>query len=247
MTFEFREPVAFIKAMSFLHILGPKTHDGGKTITIGTPETNRNGLYSLPFASDVYKSVTMIEVKLHGEGSINSLEYPYCAKIPKPLISIKKSAGPTGMCNSSGINSMRKQYSTSEPWIYCYEISVPTTSQECLYDVVLADPAPAGGTGGPRNVTRLDEVLCPGQTRYISGEPRWGRTDGNIEATVEGYGYYSGDHAMSRDSASLTWVPLPPSMAPVQPTPNTATSINRPSPCPLVTLDFTNLPNPMAR
>ena len=62
--------------------------------------------------------------------------------------------------------------SIDDTWVYCYRISVPDTSEECLFDVVLNDPAPIGGTSGPLLVTIAPDELCPGDVTFIEGEER---------------------------------------------------------------------------
>jgi len=129
--------------------------------------------------------------------------------------------------------------SADATWTYCYVISVPAHSEECLYDVTLTDPSPIGGTGGPRNVTGVGETLCKGQTMYLPGVNRVGvvSQERPFDATVQGYDYYSDKVVTERNIASVR--------PPLSPT-DTPTS-SPPSSCPLVKLDFTDLPNPMAR
>jgi len=79
-----------------------------------------------------------------------------------------------------GINGMKENIynlpSTTASWAYCYVISVLPNSEECLYDVTLTDPAPIGGITGVKNITKVDETLCQGQTVYIPGVTRTGLT-----------------------------------------------------------------------
>jgi len=336
-TFEFREPLEFVKSMRFLGLSGcgdtPDVtvfFDQGKQITMDTPVTGENSVYTLPFKTNLYKNVTRIEtntngngvvsslefpscakplkpliavkkyvgppdlctsagvtnmednlyslpdasaswaycyvvsipsnseeclyenvtridIQIFGPGAINSLEYPYCAQSPATAVSIKKYAGPPNLCTASGITSMQDDVytlsATNLTWAYCYVITVPDTSEECLYDVTLTDRAPIGGIKGMRNVTAVRETLCKGQTKYIPGVQRTGLAahEGPFDAIVQGYGYYSGTEVTSRDHASV-WPPIPPTL---QPTP--APSSSRPTPCPMIKLDFNNLQNPMAR
>lgn len=171
-TFEFREPVEFVKSMTFIDLKITPTpnvtifYDGGKSITTDTQDTGDNGVYTLPFKTSLYQNVTRIEITVERHGSISSLEYPYCSKPLKPQIAVKKYAGPPDLCTASGIASMQDVVytlpSNGAPWAYCYVVSVPSTSEECLYDITLRDSAPIGGTGG-RSVTGVSETLCQGQ------------------------------------------------------------------------------------
>jgi len=238
-TFEFREPLEFVKAMTFLDIKGygptPDVtvfYDQGKQITIDTPVTGDNSVYTLPFKTSLYKNVTRIDINIEQYGVLSSLEFPSCVKPMKPLISVKKYVGPPDLCTASSVGSMQDDVYTlpitNAMWAYCYVISVPSNSEECLYDVTLTDPAPIGGTNGTQKVTTVGETVCQGQSVYFPGITRSGvvAQEGPFDATVEGYGYYSGTQVINRDPGS------------VQPPIST---------CPLVKLDFTNLPNPMAR
>jgi len=213
-TFEFREPVEFIKAMSFNNLKGPNTQDvtvfygEGKNINIYTPDTGVNGAYTLPFRTSLYNNVTRIEFRTLGGGAISSLQYPYCAKTPKPQISIKKYAGPVAACSASGLTSMRdNEYiiPDNENWTYCYVISVPPDSDECLYDVVYMDPAPNGGTVGRKALTNATELFCRGETRYVEGPSMTfsQAPESASSAVVEGFGYYSGELVRNEDSASV--------------------------------------------
>ena len=202
--------------------------DNGKVETFDTAATGDNGFFKREFDTSVYKDVTRIQIEYFGSGSIDSVQYPYCAQAPTPQIAIKKYSGPTGLCSSNGIASMQDDIYTvpsgSASWTYCYEVSIPATSGECLYDVVMNDPAPIGGIGS-RNVTLRHVVMCPGEKVYIPGVVKAGSLapEGSIDATVEGYGYYSGQRVTSRDPAAVriaspTPVPVAPSPAPVLPT-----------------------------
>jgi len=213
-TFQFREPIDYIKLISLLDVDEGSpdiklTYDAGKTNIFDTPVTGNNGFLSFPFNTFTYKKVTSIEIKYFGSGSINSLVYPYCPQTPTPKIAIKKFAGPPGLCTATGITSMQDDVytvpSTSASWAYCYEITVPSTSDECLYDVVLDDPAPIGGTTGPKNVTKPNELLCPGQTVYVAGDTKSGSLapEASFTANVDGYGYYSSIKVSSQDPASV--------------------------------------------
>jgi len=184
-TFDFREPTPFLEMLSILDIdeaPTPKikvTYAGGMTYSESTAVTGENGFLEVPFNTAIIQNVTRVEIFYSGSGSINSLEYPYCPQTPIPVIAIKKYAGPsTASCSASGIASMEDNLytvpSTSSSWKYCYEVSVPSTSQECLYDVVMNDPAPIGGTGGSVNVTSVSAKLCPGEKVYISGDVKDG-------------------------------------------------------------------------
>jgi len=247
--------------------------DGGKKIDIRMPETGINGVYTLPFMTILYKNVTRIEVKIRRSGAVTALTYPYCPKTPKTAISIKKYAGPPNLCHASGVLNMQDVAYTvpnDAQWAYCYAISVPSTSEEYLYDIKLTYPASAGGIGTIK-VTTASERLCPGgETRYIVGPTRssWQVQKDSIEAIVEGYGYYSGVQVTNRDSVTATGSIIPPSppqpvvsptlpptlptalpAAPVSPLVPSAppVSFGSPTACPLISLNFTNLVNPMAR
>jgi len=167
-------PVDFVKAMTFVDSIGPNTPDvtvffgAGQSITIGTMAAGSNSVYTLPFRPSLYRKVTRIEVNIPESGYISSLEYAYCASVPKTEISIKKYAGPVGACTATGI-------SAGDDLVYnvpgnenCYLISNPNTSDECLYDITLTDPAPKGGIGSLL-VTTIAQTLCPGQTLYVPG------------------------------------------------------------------------------
>jgi len=114
-TFEFREPVEYIKLISFLNneavLLTPDitlTYDGGKRTVFSAPYTGENRLASVLLNRDPsHKRVTMVEVENFGSGAIDSLEYPYCAQTPKPLTSIKKYGGPVDACSASGLSSVQ--------------------------------------------------------------------------------------------------------------------------------------------
>jgi len=90
-------------------------------------------------------------------------------------------------------------------WAYRYEITVPVESDECLYDITLTDLAPRGGIGSMIDVLAVNETLCPGTTKYIPGPTRTfdDAPEGAIDATVKGYGYYSGTLVSSTDYAAV--------------------------------------------
>jgi len=213
-TFEFREPIEFVKSISFLdtNIYGPQvslTSAAGRwSGVLSVPLTGDNGFNLLEFPHYMYKNVAHIEISI-ALGSINSLEYRYCAKTPRTAVSIKKYAGPPSLCTASDVTSMQDDVhtlpATNTTWAYCYVISVPSNSDECLYDVTLTDPAPIGGTGGMNNVTKIDETLCKGQTVYVPGVNRTGLAvqEGPFEATLQAYGYYSGTLVSSQDGATV--------------------------------------------
>jgi len=185
------------------------TYDVGKTADIVAPTTGENGFVSFPFNTNLYKKVTMVDIKFDASSAINSLEYPYCPQTPKPQISIKKYAGPPGLCTAVGVHLMKDdEYilpSNYAHFAYCYEITVPSSSDECVYDIVLNGPAPIGGTGSPKAVTSKNQLLCPGEKIYVAGLTKtcsYG-DEGPIDATVDGYGYYSGNVVHSQDPASI--------------------------------------------
>jgi len=213
MTFDFREPIEFIKTISFLNIERSDTPDitifyeGTKTTVIDAPFTDKNGFVSIPFKTSLYKLVSRIEVKIFNSGVVTSLEYPYCAKTPTTAISVKKYAGPSNLCSQSGIPSMQDVFydiPKNTQWAYCYQISIPSNSEECLYDITLSDSASVGGIGSFL-VTKTSEMLCPGEVRYIAGLTRSSSqvTVESTEAAVQGYGYYSGTLVSGRDSAMV--------------------------------------------
>lgn len=130
-------------------------------------------------------------------GAVSSLTYPYCSKTPSTAISIKKYAGPVNTCNAAGIPNMgdtvyKVPANGNVVWAYCYAVSVPSNSEECLYDITLSDDPSSGGIGIV-GVTTAGESLCPGgETRYFAGPTIVGQVvPFYIDATVEGYGYYS--------------------------------------------------------
>jgi len=78
-TFEFREPVEFIKLISLLDTKSGNTpeikitYDGGnKTMIMKTPPTGDNGFVSIPFDTNIYRKVTMLDIKILSAGTINS-------------------------------------------------------------------------------------------------------------------------------------------------------------------------------
>lgn len=189
----------------------------------------------------------MVDIKYEGSGSIESLKYRYCPETPTPLIKIVKYAGPPGKCDPNGVGSLEDVLYTvpseSDSWVYCYEISVPPESEECLFDVQFQDPAPIGGTpnGGFVDVTMPNTRLCPGDTpKYFQGPIRLGEVapEGPIDAKVVGVGQYSGTEVFDEDPAKVDVIAdiiTPPTPAP-----------SSPGQCPFVTLNFTSIPNPMA-
>jgi len=207
LTFEFCEPIEFVKLITLFNVKkGPVTpdvkviFDGGKTIAIDMPDMGGNGVYALPFKTDLYQKVTRVEVRVEGSsGAISSLEYPYCARTPTTTISVKKYAGPPNLCTASGIRSMKDSLYTvpdRAEWAYCYEIRIPSSSKECLYGITLTDPAPIGGRIGTRNVMAVSETLCStGQAVYIAGPSRSFSQvpEPPVDAVIqEGHGYHSG-------------------------------------------------------
>jgi len=193
--------------------MGPKTpnvtvfYDADKSITIDTIATGDNGVYTLPFMTRVYRDVTRIEVTIISSGSISSIEYPYCGSTPKTDINIKKYAGPVGACTATGITAADDLLYTvlnKATWAYCYEITIPQNNDECLYNVTLVDLAPIGGIGTYK-VTTVRETLCPGRTVYIPGPTKSfnDAPEGSIDATVMGYGYYSGTLGSAKDGAAV--------------------------------------------
>jgi len=223
--FYFREPVEFVKAMRLLKSdgdrwfsvgvvfeegVGIEESNGLKYIVVYPPDTGVNGLYTLPFKTDEMKRVREIRMFINSPGAVVSLEYPYCAKTPTTNISVKKYVGPPGLCTASGISSMQDSnytvtFPNSTEWAYCYEVSIPSDSEDCLFDITLNDPAPMGGTNGRINVTAIQEKLCPGQTRYVAGQNRSfsQAPEGWFDATVEGYGYYTNALVSSSDGARV--------------------------------------------
>lgn len=230
-TITFREPVP-LALTSLLDIDEGNTpditltYDGGQQVTFDTLATGDNGLYPLNIDTDIYKDVTMVDIKYWGSGSINSLVYRYCPETPTPEIQILKFAGPPGLCDASNIGSMEPELytvpSVTDNWVYCYEISIPDSSSgECLYDVVFNDPAPIGGTGpGNQTVTQPSDLLCPGDKIYIEGDVKIGALapEDSIDAYVYGTGQYSGIEVTDEDPAAVDVyeevITLPPTPAP---------------------------------
>lgn len=225
-TLTFREPVT-LSLTSLLDIdeggYSPKlfVHQGGQQSTFNTQPTGDNGLYPVDIDPSIYNNVTMVDVKYWGSGSINSLVYRYCRETPTPEIQILKYAGPPGICSSEGMSDLEPDLytvpSVSGDWAYCYEISVPESSDECLYDVHMNDPAPIGGLPN-HSITHTSESLCPGDTVYVSGSSISGSLapEGFIQATVVGTGYYSGIQVTDTDDAAvevyediITTAPIP--------------------------------------
>lgn len=225
-TFTFRHPVE-LALTSLLDIdeggNSPKVfiYQGSQKDTFDTEPTGNNGLFPLHVDTSVFTDVTMIDVKYWGSGSINSLKYRYCPETPTPKISITKFAGPAGSCNAEGVSSSTLEDhlytvpSNSDNWAYCYEVSVPESSEECLYDVSMNDPAPIGGLQG-HSVTQPSDRLCPGETVYISGSsfPGSAAPEGMIDATVTGTGYYSGQTVTHQDAAAVELYEVAATQAP---------------------------------
>jgi len=69
---------------------------GSTSKRIDLVDTERNGVYTLPFQTELMTNVAglLITVK---QGAISALEYPYCAKTPMAKISFKKLAGPPNL------------------------------------------------------------------------------------------------------------------------------------------------------
>jgi len=134
---------------------------------------------------------------------------PTPSPIVTPKIDIVKYAGPPGFCGAATVGSLQDVLylvpSINDAWVYCYQITIPTASEECLLDVVLNDPAPIGGTSGPRVVTTVPDVICPGEVRYIEGETRLGSEgpEGPIDAIVAGVGATSGQTVTDKDPAQV--------------------------------------------
>jgi len=124
-------------------------------------------------------------------------------------IQFTKYAGPAGACNASEVGKkLVNPWYTIPPntdWAYCYMISNPNTTDECLTDVTLEDPAPKGGIG-IRKVTPGGETLCPGQTVFIPGPTKLfeDAPEGYYDAEVYGYGYYTGRHTFTEDSVAVS-------------------------------------------
>jgi hypothetical protein len=252
-TFTFRKPVE-LSLTSLLDIdEGNDTpqlsvyREGGQTSTFETEPTGDNGLYPVAIDASVYTDVTMVDVKYWGSGSINSLVYRYCPETPTPEIKIVKYAGPPGSCSGSGVSSLEDDLytvpSTSDDWAYCYEISIPTSSGECLYDVQMNDPAPIGGLQ-TYSVTETSVLMCPGDIIYVSGSTISGSLapEGSINATVVGTGYYSGQEVTDEDPAAVAIfddIGMPtasPTATPATPTAKpTATPTAKPTASPTAT------------
>lgn len=171
--FEFRQPIDFVKALTVLDMKN-KPHlpwvelyfnNGASVTRIDIPDTGSNGVYTLPFRTSLYMNVTAMAVHYANQGAVGSMEYPYCAKTPASKISLKKYAGLPNSCNASGISCMQDDTFTTTTvtsangtityaqWAYCYVISIPPDSEDCVYDAILTDPAPIGGTRGKRIIT----------------------------------------------------------------------------------------------
>lgn len=117
-----------------------------------------------------------------------------------PKIELKKFAGPVGKCSAAGIAELHDDTytlpaSTSE-WQYCYVVSVPSSSKECLYKVSISDPVRVLGLFGDglMNVTSGNtDFLCPGEVKYIEGQVEKGleKYEAPSEAKVTALGVFS--------------------------------------------------------
>lgn len=117
-----------------------------------------------------------------------------------PKIELKKYAGPVGKCSAAGIAELFDENYTlptaTSEWQYCYVVSVPKTSKECLYKVTISDPMLVLGSlgDGLMNVTTGNtDFLCPGDVKYIEGEVEKGleRYEAPSEAKVAALGILS--------------------------------------------------------
>jgi hypothetical protein len=117
-----------------------------------------------------------------------------------PAIKIKKYAGPPGKCSASMVNELEDNVyivpNPNESWSYCYEIWVPETSDECVDQVMMKDPAPKGGINpsffsiSSTNAT-FPNRFCPGEAKkYIQGPIKPGTLspEDDIDAVVKGRG-----------------------------------------------------------
>jgi len=143
-----------------------------------------------------------------------------------PVVDVKKYAGPVGQCAAGMMTGLQDVLYTlplsSSSWQYCYVVTVPSTSQECLYQMSMVDPAPIGGisSGSPIAVTSSTsdaDMMCPGDVRYFPGRVVQGLTaqEGPFDATVTGKGVLSLKTVSDVDPASVTPPPVPPTPAPV--------------------------------
>lgn len=125
-----------------------------------------------------------------------------------PILEIKKYAGPLGSCNDDSesllFDNVYTLPSVTASWQYCYKITVPAASQECVMQINMTDPAPLGGTGG-LFVSVVSGSLCPGASLFYPGLPVEGALDpeGPYSATVVGKGFVSGKNVTDLDPASI--------------------------------------------
>jgi hypothetical protein len=137
-----------------------------------------------------------------------------------PEIKIIKYAGPPGYCEEGGMAMMEDVLYTvpdsTASWTYCYEISIPDTSDECLIDMEMNDPAPVGGTGGSLPVYNSTggTLFCPGHKVYVEGSsihPGSSAPEGPYDATVVGTGELTLQEVTDSDPAGVT-IPFNPSV-----------------------------------
>lgn len=156
-----------------------------------------------------------------GVNSKSTVSASDCATVNlPPVVGMKKYVGPDGKCTADDIMknvTLHDTYtlpSTASMWQYCYVISVPPSSNECLLAVTMVDPAPGGGAGCPIAVTEGSEQLCQGAVKYISGSTVEGltATEGPINATVTGTGVKSDVKVSDDDDATVS-----PPLIPVNP------------------------------
>jgi hypothetical protein len=128
-----------------------------------------------------------------------------------PIIEVKKYAGPAGSCYEEGMDLLSDNTyilpSVTASWQYCYKITVPSTSQECINQINMTDAAPLGGTGGlPLPVTSAGGTLCPGGSLFYPGRVINGtmNPEGPYNGIVVGKGTQSGKNVTDLDPASIT-------------------------------------------
>jgi hypothetical protein len=125
-----------------------------------------------------------------------------------PAIEIKKYAGPAGSCNEEGqrllFDNTYVLPNMTAWWEYCYKIIVPSSSQECVGQMNLTDPAPGGTVG--LSVPIPGGSLCPGGSMFYGGGANQGLVDpeGPFSATVVGKGVDSGKIVTDLDPAAVT-------------------------------------------
>ena len=163
-----------------------------------------------------------------------------------PQIKIVKYAGPPGSCSAGGVGNLQDNMYTvpdsTSSWCYCYEISVPSTSGECLFNVQMKDTSPVGGTAGGNYIAVTNSTgggtLCPGTTVFVEGSSHPGSAvpegEGPINATVVGTGQLTLQSVTDSNPAGVnvpapTPAPVQPTPAPVRPTPAPV----RPTPAPV--------------